>query len=187
MSHSLFYTRSTAILLAIGAILLPAAAADEVAACTISAWSNDTDIEGLNIRAGAGSDAPIIGQVPMGGEVSITGAKDGWFRIDQAVLIDYDSGETTDVFAGEGWVSGHLLGLLLNDLDLHTAPSADSPVVAHLFHEDAAGNLSGADSFAVTSLLTCQGDWVQIDGTFIDTHLTGWATRTCSNQVTTCS
>jgi hypothetical protein len=124
--------------------------------------------------------------VPPDGEVSITGSKDGWFRIDDAVLIDYDSGGTTDVFAGEGWVSGRQLGLLLNDSDLHTAPSVDSPVVAHLLHEDADGNLSGADSFDVTRLISCQGSWVQVDGTFIDTHLTGWATRTCSNQVTTC-
>ena len=74
----------------------------------------------------------------------------------------------------------------LNDADLHTAPSVESPVMAHLFREDAAGNLSGADSFNVARLISCQADWVQVDGTFLGTHLTGWATRTCSNQVTTC-
>ncbi|QDZ10050.1 SH3 domain-containing protein [Devosia ginsengisoli] len=188
MSHFLFRTRTVAILLpvlALCAISVPTAAS-EIAACTISAWSNDTDPNGLNIRAGAGSDTAIIGQIPVGGEVSITGAKDGWFRIDQAVLIDYESDETTDVFAGEGWVSGRMLGLVLHD-DLHAAPSDDSPVVARLFHEDAEGNIGGADSFGVSRILTCQGDWVQVEGTFFDTPLTGWATRTCSNQVTTCS
>ena len=122
----------------------------------------------------------------MAGEVSITRSKNGWFRIDEAVFIDYDSGETADVFEGEGLVSGRLFGLGLNDADLHTAPSVESPVMAHLFREDAAGNLSGADSFNVARLISCQADWVQVDGTFLGTHLTGWATRTCSNQVTTC-
>ena len=52
---------------------------------------------------------------------------------------------------------------------------------------DADGNVAGADSFRVARLIACQGDWVQVEGTFIDTHLTGWAAGTCSNQVTTCS
>jgi hypothetical protein len=180
--------RSIVLLLAITASLVSVIApvADETASCSISAWSNDTDVNGLNIRSGAGTDAPVIGQIPVGGEVSITGSKDGWFRIDQAVLIDYDAGETTEIFAGEGWVSGRLLGLLVNDPDLRTAPSVESPVVAHLFYEYANGNVAGADAFSVTRLIACQGDWVQVDGSFIDTRLTGWATGTCSNQVTTC-
>jgi hypothetical protein len=167
--------------------VLASAAADGIAACTISAWSNDTDSNGLNIRLGAGSGNPVVGQVPINGEVSITGSRNGWFRIDRAVLEDYDTGTITSVFAGEGWVSGRLLGVALNDPDLHAAPSDDSPVVAHLFHQDADGNVAGADSFRVARLIACQGDWVQVEGTFIDTHLTGWAAGTCSNQVTTCS
>lgn len=183
MSQFLFRTAAAGLLLALTG---SAAAADGIATCAISAWSNDTDVKGLNIRAGAGSDAPVLGQIPMAGEVSITGSQNGWFRIDQAVSIDYDSGDTEQVFDGEGWVSGRMLGLGLNDANLHSAPSTESPVVAHLSHEDAAGNLSGADSFAVTRLIACQQDWVQVEGTFIGTQLTGWATRTCSNQVTTC-
>jgi hypothetical protein len=79
-----------------------------------------------------------------------------------------------------------MLGLGLHD-DLHAAPSDDSPVVARLFCEDAQGHVGGADSFGVSRILACQGDWVLVEGTFFDTPLTGWATRTCSNQVTTCS
>lgn len=168
-----------------GGVLAPIAA-EAIASCAISAWSNDTDVNGLNIRSAAGADAPVIGQVPMDGEVSITGSQNGWFRIDQAVLVDYDTGEAATVFTGEGWVSGRLLGLLLNDVDLRSAPSEDSEVVAHLFHEDANGNVAGADSLMVTRLIACQGDWVQVDGTFIGAPLTGWTTGTCSNQVTTC-
>jgi hypothetical protein len=189
VSRSLFCIRVAASLFLIlsSGGSLASAAADEIAACTISAWSNDTDSNGLNIRSGAGGENPVVGQIPMDGEVSITGFKNGWFRIDQAVLEDYDTGVITNIFIGEGWVSGRLLGLLLSDPDLHAAPSEDSPVVGHLFHQDANGNVAGADSFGVTRLIACQGRWVQVEGTFFDTHLTGWSTGTCSNQVTTCS
>lgn len=194
MRGSLFCTRAVAILLlamTCTGVLVSMATANEVAACAISAWVSDPDPNGLNVRAGASRDAAILGQLPRDdgyfpAEVSITGSQDGWFRISKAVLDDYTAAEPKVVFEGEGWVSGRLLGLLLNDANLHAAPSTESPVVAHLSHEDADGNVSGADSFIVTRLLGCEGDWAQVEGTFIDTHLTGWATRTCSNQVTTC-
>lgn len=190
MSRFIFCT-AACLFLANSAALVSAATADEISACKISAWVKDNDPAGLNVRAGASRDAAIIGQLPLieayfPAEVSITGSKDGWFRVDRAVLDDYTGAEPEVVFEGEGWVSGRLLGLLLNIPDLHTEPSLESPVVAHLFYESPEGNLAGSDSFIVTSLLACQGDWVQVDGTFIDTHLTGWTTRTCANQVTTC-
>lgn len=191
MSRSLVFKR-----LAVCSVLLPsgvvsAAVADEAVVCSISAWVADTDSNGTNVRAGASRDAAILGQLPRDeyyfpAEVSITGGQNGWFRISKAVLDDYTGAEPKVVFEGEGWVSGRLLGLLLNDAHLHASPSAESSVVAHLSHEDADGNLSGADSFIVTRVIACQGDWVQVEGTFVGADLTGWATRTCSNQVTTC-
>jgi len=177
--------------MAASAVSASMAAAATGAVCSISAWVNDSDPNGLNVRAGPSRNAAIIGRLPLDddyfpAEVSITGAQDGWFRIDKAVLDDYTATQPKVVFEGEGWVSGRLLGLLVNDPDLHTAPWEESPVVAHLFYQDANGNVAGADSFRVTRLITCQGDWVQVEGIFIDTQLTGWARRTCSNQVTTC-
>lgn len=189
MNHFLFWPRVPPILflaMAGSALLVSTAAADDIATCAISAWSNDADSNGLNIRAGAGSDAPIIGKIPVGGEISITGSQDGWFRIDHAELVDYDANLTQDVFAGEGWVSGRLLGLLLNDMNLYADPSVDAPVVAHLMGETAGGGAMGPDSFRVDRLLACQDNWVEVEGTFLDEPLRGWATRTCSNQVTTC-
>ena len=177
--------------LAARAVSASVPAAATIAVCSISAWVNDTDPNGLNVRAGPSRDAAIIGRLPQDDdyfppEVSITGTQDGWFRIDKAVLDDYTATQRKVVFEGEGWISGRLLGLLVNDPDLHTAPWAESPVVAHLFYQDSNGSVAGADSFGVTRLISCQGDWVQVEGTFIDAQLTGWATRTCSNQVTTC-
>ncbi|MFD1944263.1 SH3 domain-containing protein [Paradevosia shaoguanensis] len=192
MGRSLFCTIvAMGLALATSATSTSMAADAAVAVCTISAWVNDPDPNGLNVRAGPSRDAAVIGRLPLDDDhfpakVSIIGAQDGWFRIDKAVLDDYTDTQPKVVFEGEGWVSGRLLSLLVNDPDLHAAPWAESPVVAHLFYQDAYGSVAGADSFGVTRLITCQGDWVQVEGTFIDTQLTGWATRTCSNQVTTC-
>jgi hypothetical protein len=194
MSSASFCARLAAclILATVGSVLSSANAfAQQISTCSISAWVDDTDPNGLNVRAGPSSDAAIVGLLPydesqMAAEMSITGSQDGWFRIDKAVLDDYTAAAPKVVFEGEGWVSGRLIGLLLNDADLHTAPSEDSPVVAHLFYEDPKGNVGGADSFGVDRLLACQGDWVEVEGTFFDMPLQGWATRTCANQVTTC-
>lgn len=189
MSRSSFHAHAVPILLLIiasSATCTVTTAAADITACTISAWSTDTDRNGLNIRAGAGSETKVIGQIPIDGEVSITGSKNGWFRIDRAELVDYDSGESTEVFSGDGWVSGRLLGLGLNDFNLHSAPAEGSVVIARLFADIPGGGAAGSDSFIVTRLLTCQGNWVEVEGTFLDTPLRGWSTRTCSNQVTTC-
>lgn len=165
-------------------------------ACAISAWSTDEDPGGLDIRAGPGTGSPVIARLPpplkveeylFAAEVSITGSKDGWFRIDGAVLENYLSDEEPEiVFEGEGWLSGRSLGLALNHPDLFEAPSTDSAVVATLFGIDPEGSASGPDSFIADRLHACEADWVEVEGTFLGTRLRGWATGTCSNQVTTC-
>ena len=172
-----------------------------VATCSISAWSIDTDPDGLNVRALPESTATIIGTLPaarevdgdrFATEVSITGAKDGWLRISEGMVIDYIGDEPSEiVFEGEGWVSGSHLGLGLNYSILHSGPSHDSPTVATLSGNDADGLAHGPDIFRVDRIHACQGDWVEVEGTLDDgppvaSRLRGWTTGTCSNQVTTC-
>jgi hypothetical protein len=164
-----------------------------VTACELEAWSTDTDPQGLAVRAGPGVDAPAIARLPpptiiqgdaYATQVSITGAKDGWFRIGQALVVDYVGEQATQVvFEGEGWVSGRFLGLALNDATLHATPSRRAPAVARLVDE---GGGTGPDTFVVARLHACQGRWADVEGTFLGTRLRGWATRTCANQVTTC-
>jgi hypothetical protein len=161
-------------------------------ACTISAWSTDTDPKGLKVRAGPGPDAPVVARLPppikvedyaFAAEVSITGSKDGWFRINKAILDNYvGEQEPKVVFEGEGWVSGRLLGLTVNATNLRRGPSRNTPVIARL--SSAKGE--GPDSFAVDRLYACQGDWVEVEGTFVGHRLRGWTRGTCANQVTTC-
>lgn len=171
------------------------AAAAEIATCNLSAWSTDSDPAGLAVRSGPGTNNAVIGRLPPPGgvegydeaaEVTITGSHNGWFRISAAVMIDY-AGDKPDkvLFKGEGWVSGRYLGLLLNDANLHREPALESPVVAHLAFADPDGNMMGPDSWAVR-LHACKDDWAEVDASFEDRRFRGWATRTCSNQVTTC-
>ena len=171
-------------------------ATDAIAICEIDAWSTDTDPEGLAVRAGPGTDSPVIARLPpplkvgdeaFAAEVSITGSTDGWFRIDNAILINYIDDEPAKVvFEGESWVSGRYLGLSLNDRYLHRGPADGAPVVATLSRELPDGQYAGPDSFLVDRLHACQGHWVEVEGTYPGTRLRGWATRTCANQVTTC-
>ncbi|HEU5020036.1 MAG TPA: hypothetical protein VFT69_18910, partial [Pseudolabrys sp.] len=112
-------------------------------------------------------------------EVSITGSKDGWFRIHEATINNYGfENAPTRVFKGTGWVSGRHLGLLLNRNYLYRDSSERAPVVAKLG--------SGPDSFVVDRLVACRADWVKVEGTYLGTRLRGWARGTCANQATTC-
>lgn len=170
--------------------------AADVSACAISAWSSDREPAGLNVRAGPAADARVIGLLPppieaegyeFATEVSITGSKDGWFRIDKATVNNYLSDDKPEVvFEGEGWVSGRLLALILNAGELRRDAAQDAAIVARLVGETAEGQGAGPDAFLVDRLHACRGDWVKVEGSFLGTSYTGWTTGTCSNQVTTC-
>src|SRR5690606_35328977 len=186
------------VLLAMGSGPKAAADADtvEVTTCSISAWSTDKDLKGLNIRAAPREDSPIIGNIPppieldgdpFAAEVTITGSRDGWFRISEAYFIDYHQDrDNRNYFEGEGWVFGRHLGLLLNHIYLYQTPSPEAPTVGRLVLEDPESVVAGPDSFAVTRLYACNGDCVEVDAELDDKKFHGWATGTCSNQVTTC-
>jgi hypothetical protein len=163
----------------------------DIKPCKISAWSTDKDRAGLNIRAGPGTDTAIIGKIPpriqvdgeaFAAEVTITGTKDGWFRIADAEFVKYgEFDEPMLLFEGEGWISGSKLGLALNYHTLYSLPSLEAPAVASL-----STDTHGADSFVVDRLHACRRNWVEVEGTFLDKPYRGWVMGTCSNQITTC-
>lgn len=167
------------------------ASANAADTCAISAWTLGP--REVDVREGPGIDFPVIAKLPqpveVGGdpykpEVSIIGSMDGWFHIDEAIVIDYIGDDPTrTVFAGEGWVSGGELGLLLNHRNLYAGPSTESRVIAELTDAEAG---AGADTFVVDRLHACQGYWVEVEGDFVGTRHRGWTVGTCSNQVTTC-
>jgi hypothetical protein len=182
---------STLAAVALMAAASPAAAEDSPAECGISAWTLGADE--VDVREGPGTDFPVIAKLPPPVEVegdpyfpelSVTGSKEGWFRVEEAIVIDYIGDDPTEiVFEGDGWVSGSSLGLLLNHHSLYAGPSTDARVIASLSDPEAG---AGADTFVVDRLHACQGDWVEVEGDFLGTRRRGWTVGTCSNQVTTC-
>ena len=181
-------TLAAVALMAAGSI---AAAKGSPAVCKISAWTLGADE--VDVREGPGAGFPVIAKLPpptdaagdpFSPEVSVIESRDGWFRIDRAIVIDYIGDDPTEiVFEGDGWVSGNSLGVLLNHHSLYGGPSTDARVVASLSDQEAG---AGADTFVVDRLHACQGYWVEVEGEFLGTRYRGWTVGTCSNQVTTC-
>jgi hypothetical protein len=174
-----------------------AAAAVETAGatpCTISGWSDDHDPAGLNIRAAPRKDATVIGRIPppeaQGGDTyaadfKIIGSRDGWLLISGAKFADYGNGKGDRVlFPGPGWVFADKVRFLINDANLRKAGDAGAPIVIKLSTPDFA---SGPDSASIDHVFGCSGDFADIAVHMPDgPKARGWATRICSNQVTTC-
>lgn len=165
--------------------------------CAFSAWSNDKDPAGLNVRAAPRADAPIIAKLPppleertdfYAAEFGVIGSRDGWLLIEEAKFVDYDGdGADKPVFAGPGWVSGTKVGFEINDTGLRTGPGADAPLKAKLSGTNSAGGAYGPDSADVERVFACQGDFADVQlRVEKGPAMRGWVTRLCSNQVTTC-
>lgn len=194
MKRSLLPLSPVVLALAASAQVSAARAEATATDCTITAWSTDKDPGGLNVRAGPGTEHPVIGTVPppykvetetFAAEVTITGSKDGWFRITAAIVNNYITDDPPEIaFEGEGWVSGALLGLWVEGLRLRSTPSHDAAVAAD-FSEKRDGDY-GPDYFTVERLHACQGYWVEVEGTYLGKRYRGWTDDTCASQVTTC-
>lgn len=163
----------------------------DIPACSISAITNHKGPNGLNIRAGPGPDYAVIGRIPppradYAGEVDITGAEDGWFRIDDAWMPDYGEDNDEHVFDGEGWVSGRYLYSWIETRYLRSGPSTSKPIVIDLSRPGPDGQSGGGDSFQVEHFYDCLGNWVELEGTYFGARVRGWTFGTCASQVTTC-
>jgi hypothetical protein len=163
-------------------------------ACSISGWSNDPDPAGLNVRAAPSTIAKVIARIPpsqaqagdtYAAEFDIVGARDGWVLIRNARFADYGAGKGDRVvFRGPGWVFADKVRFLIDSVDLHRAPSLQSPVVAKL---ESADGSSGPDSAVIDHVYGCAGDFADVAAHMSGKPPTrGWATGLCSNQVTTC-
>jgi hypothetical protein len=154
--------------------------------CKFSAWSADPDPAGLNVRAAARKDAPIVATLPHSKgyavEFEVVGSLNGWLLIRNARLPTYDDAKDKPVFAGPGWVYADKVRFEINDQALRAQPQAEAPVVLPLFDEG-----SGPDSAEIDHVFGCQGTFADVEVHMSKgPHKRGWATRLCSNQVTTC-
>jgi len=162
--------------------------AAEVEICALEAWLVDDGGAGV-IRDGPSDDAAALADMPglypgydgpTYPTVSITGSRDGWFRIDSVLTNLYaPEGDVITAFAGEGWVPGRALGLEVESPVLYAAPAFDAAVTADLAY--------GSDSsLIVDRLYACSGYWVEVGGMAAGTRVRGWTQDTCESQITTC-
>ena len=170
----------------------PVIDANGVVACKFDAFSTDKDPRGLNVRAGPGTTYRVIATLPppkddFATEFSVTGAKDGWFRIDQATVPDYIDDNDKSAFKGVGWVSGRYVGFSLETWRLNSISWTTSPVVVDFTKKGGPnGEDGGSDNFKLERVYDCRGFWVEVGGTYFGKHVRGWAWGICASQVTTC-
>jgi len=164
----------------------------ETAVCDLAAWVMKGAPADLPVRSGPGPDYPAVATVPRPytdgeeiyfPEVTITGSRDGWFRISQ-ITTDLYGGWPTDAiitFSGEGWLPGNVLRLWVESRFLLSRPSDDAPVA---FTVSTASSRS--DYFQVDTFHACDGLWVEVEGRYLDQRPRGWTHDVCASQVTTC-
>lgn len=164
----------------------------ETTQCELAAWVMKGAPADLAVRSGPGPDYAALATVPRpytDGEeiyfpqVTITGSRDGWFRISE-IITDLYGGWPTDpitTFSGEGWLPGNVLRTWLESAVLLSAPSSNAPVA---FTVGTAG--SGPDDFRLDTLHACNGLWLELEGRYRDEKPRGWTTDICASQVTTC-
>lgn len=155
--------------------------------CELAAWIMEGAPADLAVRSGPGPDHAVLATVPgpyTDGEetyflqVTITGSRDGWFRISEIITDLYGglpTGPTTS-FSGEGWLPGNVLRLWVESGRLWSRPSGDAPIAATF----------STDGFEIGRLHACDGAWVEIEGNDAGRRLRGWTTDVCANQMTTC-
>jgi hypothetical protein len=164
----------------------------ETTQCDLAAWVMKGASADLAVRAGPGPDYPALATIPRpytDGEeiyfpqVTITGSRDGWFRISE-VITDLYGGWPTDpviTFSGEGWLPGNMLQVWLESPYLLSRPSVDSPVAFTV-----STSSSTTDDFRLDTLHACEGSWIEVEGRRDDERPRGWIMDICASQVTTC-
>ncbi|MCR6672158.1 hypothetical protein [Devosia ginsengisoli] len=156
--------------------------------CEFDAWVQGSGPSARVIREGPSADAAAIADMPGPYEgyndiayptVSITGSKDGWFRIDEVTTDRYADRDLIVAFTGEGWVPGKALALWVESPVLLEAPAGDAAIAINF--SDGSHNL-----LTVDRLYACHGNWVEVGGTYGDGRVRGWSRDICESQITTC-
>lgn len=168
--------------------------------CSMTAWSNDKDPAGLNVRAEPNAQAKVLGIVPparvmpkkheafgpepVKAEFSVIGYRDGWFLIEkiEAPGVAYDVPYPASLpkpFKGRGWVAGNKIGAAPAFTGLPFGRIYKAPHV-EARHDMRAG---GTDN-PFARVLSCSGSWGNVEA---EGGKRGWVRGLCSNQVTTCS
>lgn len=145
--------------------------------CSVSAFVADTDPAGLNVRSGPGSDYEAIATLPTSEpvEVSIVGATDGWFLINEAYS------QSKSELAQPGWVYAPLLGVTTTSLDIN---DPEAPATLYEAPDGFSNVKTEVPKFTEVTLLSCSGNWLEVQ----TGETTGWLAvgEQCSNPTSTC-
>ena len=143
--------------------------------CSISAYVNDPDPQGLNVRNAPNSSARILKKLPTNTPavfVEVTASQGQWVEINKA---ESDTGAT--IFQGKGWVFASLLGTSTrgygtSGVTVYASPNTRSRVVDRIPPEKE------------VSLLSCSGSWAYVSYQ----QIKGWIAKVdqCPNPLTTC-
>ncbi|NLR74150.1 SH3 domain-containing protein [Leeia aquatica] len=196
-------------------LAVSAAQADQRASCNFTAFVQETDPAGLNVRQAPGVSAKVLGHLPpvwrnreMGIfpvriEVEVVAAQGGWFQIQHARdNPDLTGLPARKVFTGRGWVSGAKLVVKSQASKAYARPSVRSPVVLQL--QD--GAFDSDEMVRAGQLLACSGHWALVawrrDKLSADlqaqmqpgagqgkppARFQGWVNQLCGLQETSCS
>jgi hypothetical protein len=173
-------------------------ASDGALECRFQGWSNDPDEKGQPVRSGPSAGAPVIGRLPppvtigldrLSVTVTVTGYREGWFRVAEAGYSDEVQGvrvPRNPVLAATGWVPASGVKSLLAARQLKAQPSQDSATLAMLagFRRDSVGGQVGfgPDGVAVRRLVSCRSEWVEVETEFG----IGWVDKVCARQLSAC-
>ncbi|RUM96372.1 hypothetical protein EET67_18670 [Pseudaminobacter arsenicus] len=164
----------------------------ETTQCDLAAWVKKGAPADLAVRSGPGPEHAALATIPRpytDGEeiyfpqVTITGSRDGWFRISEVITELYGGWPTDPViaFSGEGWLPGNMLRVWLESPSLLSQPSKDAPVAFTV-----STSSSTTDDFQLDTLYACEGPWVEVEGRRGNEKPRGWIMDICASQVTTC-
>jgi hypothetical protein len=174
---------------------LPSLAASNI--CDFYAYSDDSDLEGTNVRSGPGTDHEIIGVLKpvddgsgynWSPEFQVLGFEDGWFKIGDAAMGDYGDFPPSQVFEGPGWVSSKLVEFDIEDPLLRDGPSLEAATVLDMGSIYDEANDWNLGEVRVQTVHACEGGFLDVTVTNLSGQTKrGWITDLCGNQATTCS
>jgi hypothetical protein len=163
--------------------------------CWASGYLQDRDPRGTNLRAGPSAGAKILARVPnrrieagtaISPEFQIIGSMKGWLLVRDVRWAGYDL-PPAKVYAGMAWVSGALVGVSIENLDLLQRPEPNSPLVMKLLGETSDGKPWSAGDLKIRRIHGCSGSMLDVTLELPGNRtVRGWASGACANQVTTC-
>ncbi len=148
--------------------------------CSASAYINDHDVKGLNVRSGPGTAYGVIAAITTAEsevEVRISGSTGRWVRIEGA-----DPVEEVEVYKGKGWVYGPKLAVTART----PARIREKGEYALIYAKpDPKSAVVGRVAFMKELIITgCSGEWLRVKFG----NKEGWLDPEsyCGNPVTTC-